>query len=296
MEKIGIVTDSHCSIAKEEAKRLGIWVLPMPFYIEDECFYEDVTLSRQMFFEKLDLGVKISTSQPAPGDVMKIWDQALLCCEEILYIPLSSGLSGSCQTASLLAQEEPYAGRVFVVDNGRVATLLHRSILDAKELIAEGYSAAEIKEILEKYRDKMNIYIAVENLEYLKRGGRVSAATAALSSILNIKPVLEFDVGTLDTYKKCRGMEKAKKAMLEAVHHDFETRFSEWKERDEIYLVAASSATPEAKDVWVREIEEAFPGMPVLYDDLSLGLSCHIGPGGLGIGYSCRPRRPEKHH
>lgn len=296
MGKIGIVTDSHSSIAREEAKRLGIWVLPMPFYIEDECYYEDVTLSREMFFEKLDLGLKISTSQPAPGDVMKLWDQALSCCEEILYMPISSGLSGSCQTASLLAREEPYAGRVWVVDNGRVATLLHRSILDAMELIEEGYGAEQIKEILEEARDKMNIYIALENLEYLKRGGRVSAATAALSTILNIKPVMQFDVGTLDTYKKCRGMEKAKKAMLEAVHHDFETRFSEWKKRDEIYLLAASSAAPKVRDNWIREIEESFPGMPVLYDDLSLGLSCHIGPGGLGIGYSCRPKRPEKHH
>jgi len=294
VKNIGIVTDSHCGITPEEAKRLGIWVVPMPFYIGDQCFFENVDLTREEFFKRLDLGAKISTSQPAPGDVMKAWDQALACCEQILYMPISSGLSGSCQTAQLLAEEEPYEGRVLVVDNGRVSALQHRSILDALELIEEGYPAFQVKEILEEYRDKMNIYIALETLEFLKRGGRVSAATAALGAILNIKPVMEFDVGVLDTYRKCRGMEKAKKAMIEAVKHDFATRFAEDYERGEIYMLVATSAGPEEKDAWEQEVREAFPGMEVLHDDLSMGLSCHIGPGGLGIGYSCRPRRPEK--
>lgn len=292
MKAIGIVTDSHSSISQELAKQMGIYVLPMPFYINDDCYYEDITLSREEFFRKLDSGAAISTSQPSPEAVMELWDQALLECEKILYIPISSGLSGSCQTASMLAAEEPYAGRVYVVDNGRVSTPLHRAILDALELMEEGYPIEQIKEILEAYRDKMVIYIGVETLEHLKKGGRISAATAAIGSVLNIKPVLKFDIGTLDTFKKCRGMAKAKKVMLEAMHHDMENQFKEWYEKGEIYLLAASSASKEETEEWVREIRESFPGMEVMCDDLSLGVSCHIGCGGLGIGCSCRPARP----
>lgn len=294
MKAIGIVTDSHSSISQELAKQLGIYVLPMPFYIDDECYYEDITLTREEFFKKLDSGAAISTSQPSPEAVMELWDQALQECEKILYMPISSGLSGSCQTASMLASEEPYEGRVYVVDNGRVSTLLHRAILDALELIEEGYSAEQIKEILEEYRDKMVIYIGVETLEHLKRGGRISPATAALGAVLNIKPVLKFDVGTLDTFKKCRGMAKAKKTMLESMHHDMENQFKEWYEKGEVYLLAASSASKEETEKWVQEIKESFPEMEVMYDDLSLGVSCHIGCGGLGIGCSCRPARPAK--
>ena len=292
MKPTGIVTDSHSSIGKEEAQRLGILVLPMPFYIDDECFYENITLTREMFFERLDSGAHITTSQPAPADVTDIWDQALEEYEQILYIPISSGLSGSCQTARMLAQEAPYEGRVFVVDNGRVATPQHRSVLDAWEMIQEGYGAAQIQAVLEEYRDKMNIYVGVETLEHLKRGGRISAATAAIGSILKIKPVLEFDVGTLETYRKCRGMEKARKTLVEAVRHDFATRFREWVDKGKIYLLAASSAADTVTEGWVAEIRQAFPGMEVMCDDLSLGVSCHIGQGGLGIGYSCRPERP----
>lgn len=292
MKAIGIVTDSHSSISQEVAKQLGIYVLPMPFYINDDCYYEDITLSREEFFKKLDSGAEISTSQPSPEAVMELWDQALREYEKILYMPISSGLSGSCQTASMLAEEAPYEGRVFVVDNGRVSTPLHRAILDALELIEEGYPAEQIKEILEEYRDKMVIYVGVETLEHLKQGGRITPATAAIGAVLNIKPVLKFDVGTLDTFKKCRGMAKARKTMLEAMHHDMETKFREWYEKGEVYLVAASSASKEEAEAWVQEIRESFPGMEVMYDDLSLGLSCHIGYGGLGIGCSCRPARP----
>jgi len=253
-----------------------------------------MTLSRAEFFEKLDSGAEISTSQPAPADVMKLWDEALKECEKILYMPISSGLSGSCQTARMLAQDEPYEGRVLVVDNGRVSTLLHRSILDALEMIEEGYSAEQIKEILEASRADQVIYIAVETLEHLRRGGRISAASAALGSILNIKPVLKFDVGTLDVYKKCRGMTKAKKAIFEALRHDQETIFKEWADRGELYLMAANSASSKAAAEWAQELQDSFPGVPLLADDLSFGLSCHIGPGGLGAGWSCRPIRPPK--
>lgn len=294
MKSIGVLTDSHSSITQSEAAKLGIRVLPMPFYIEEECFYEDVSLSREEFYDKLRAGVKVATSQPSPAEVMRFWDEALTEFETVLYIPISSGLSGSCATAEALAQEKPYEGRVLVVDNGRVSTLLHRSVLDALEMIQEGYSAAEIKASLEEARARMTIYIGVETLDNLKRGGRISAATASLGTLLNIKPVLKFDVGTLDTFKKCRGFAKARQAMIEAMQHDFETVFKEEYDRGEVYLVAASSADADTTAGWVREIQAAFPGMEVLCDQLSLGVSCHIGAGGLGIGCSCRPNRPKR--
>lgn len=291
MKKIGVITDSHSGITQKQAQELGIMVLPMPFYFDDACYYEDITLSREDFFEKLDSGITVVTSQPSPADVMKLWDEGLKRYEQIVYIPISSGLSGSCASALSLAQEEPYSGNVFVVDNGRVSTPLHRSVLDALELIEEGYSAPEIKDILEESRDKMVIYVSVETLEHLKRGGRISPATAALGTVLNIKPVLKFDVGTLDTFKKCRGTSKARKVMIEAMKQDLETTFREWYEKGEVYLLAASSSSKEVTNEWVQEIKEAFPGMEVMCDNLSLGVSCHIGQGGLGIGCSCRPRR-----
>lgn len=291
MKKTGIVTDSHSSISQEEARHLGIKVLPMPFYIEEECYYENVTLSREDFFEKLKNGVKVTTSQPAPAEVMKIWDEALEEFEQILYIPISSGLSGSCQTAAMLADEEPYKGRVFVVDNGRVSALLHRSVLDGLEMIEEGYSAADIKEMLEDARANMVIYIGVETLENLKRGGRIKPSVAAIGTLLNIKPILKFDVGTLDSFKKCRGFAKARVGMIEAIKNDLETNFKEYYDRNEIYLLAASSAPDEVTKDWLAQIQDVFPGMDVLCDDLSLGVSCHIGYGGLGIGLSCKPKR-----
>ena len=294
MKKIGIVTDSHSSISQGEAKRLEIKVLPMPFYVEEECYYENVTLSREDFFEKLKCGVTVTTSQPSPAEVMKIWDEALKEFDQILYIPISSGLSGSCQTANMLASEESYEGKVFVVDNGRVSTLMHRSVLDALEMIEEGYSAAEIKQMLEESRANMVIYIGVETLENLKRGGRIKPSVAAIGTLLNIKPILKFDVGTLDSFKKCRGFAKARQGMIEAIKNDLEVTFKEYADKNEVYLVAASSAPDEITKDWIAQIEEAFPDMEVLCDDLSLGVSCHIGYGGLGIGLSCRPRRIKK--
>jgi len=288
---IGIVTDSHSGISQTEAERFGVRILPMPFSINGECFYENVNLTREEFFRRLDSGAEISTSQPSPAEVMKMWDEALLDYEKILYLPISSGLSGSCQTARMLAADEPYAGRVLVVDNGRVSALMHCSILDALEMIDEGYSAEQIREMLERSRKEMVIYIGVSTLEHLKRGGRITPAAAALGTVLNIKPVLKFDVGTLDVFKKCRGMGKAKHAMLEAMHHELETNFREKAERGEVRLVAAGSSSEEETAEWIREIRESFPGMDVMYDDLSMGLSCHIGYGGLGIGCSCRPDR-----
>lgn len=286
MKKIGIVTDSHSSISQKEAEKMGIMVLPMPFYIDDVCYYEDVTLSRSDFFERMAQGAAVRTSQPSPAEVMELWDRALQEYEQILYLPISSGLSGSCETAMMLAREEAYEGRVYVVDNGRVSTPLHRSILDALALVEAGYDAAGIREKLEAGKQNMVIYIGVQTLEYLKRGGRITGAAAAVGTVLNIKPVLKLDIETLDSFKKCHGTVKMKKTMLEAVQQDLETRFQDAYAAGKVHLLAASSASPEETQAWIEEIQTAFPDMPVLCDDLSLGVSCHTGPGALGIGLS----------
>ena len=209
MKSIGILTDSACSLTREAAAELEVTVLPLPFFVDGKLCSESV-LSREAFFEALAAGKNISTSQPSPEDVTKLWDKALKEYKRILYFPISSGLSGSYSTARVLSQEHPYAGRVFVVDLGRVSTLMHQSILDAQALIDEGYKAEEIKDILEKSRSDFSIYIAVEQLDSLRRGGRISATAAALGSLLGIKPVLAFTVGKLDLYQKVRGSKNAR--------------------------------------------------------------------------------------
>lgn len=291
MKKIGVVTDSYGGISQTEADQFGVKILPMPFFFGEKCFYEGVSITREQFYNRLNAGETVSTTQPTPEAVMNIWTESLKEYQQILYMPLSSGLSGACSTAKVLAMEEEFAGKVHVVDNGRISTPMHRSILDALELIEEGYSAVEIKELLEKSKNEMSIYIAVETLEFLKRGGRVTPTAAAIGSVLNIKPILKLDVGVLDSFKKSRGMKKAKQEMLEAMKQDLETRFKEAYEKKEIYLMAASSADEETTKGWVEEIKEYFQGMEVLCDSLSLGIGCHTGEGALGIGCSCRPRR-----
>lgn len=288
-KKIGVLTDSHSGISQEQAKQLGITVLPMPFVIDGETYLEGITLTREDFFQKLTRAQEVSTTQPTPAFVMESWDKALKEYEQIIYIPISSGLSGGCSTAATLAQSEEYEGKVFVVDNGRVATPLHRSILDALELIEQGHTAEEIQQILERSKEKMTIYIGVDSLKYLHRGGRVSGASAVLGTMMNIKPILKFGTGLLSQYKKCRGVHQMKKELLAAMKYDLENTFREEYERGEVHLLAASSASKEQTQDWVEEIQEAFPDMEVLCDDLALAVSCHIGPGGLGIGCSCKP-------
>ena len=291
MSKIGIATDSHSGITPAMAANLGVCVLPMPFYVEDECFYEEVSITRAEFLEQLNNGKKVSTSQPSPEDVMEFWREGLKEYDELVYIPMSSGLSGSCGTAIMLARDDEFEGKVFVVDNGRISTPLVRAIMDAKEMIEEGFTASQIKEILEAEKDKMSIYIAVETLEFLQKGGRISATTAALGTVLNIKPILKLGVGLLETYKKSRGMKKAKKEMLEAIQEDLNVTFKEYHDRGEAYLLVATSADEETTNAWIEEVKAAFPGMEVLAGNLSLGICCHTGEGALGVGISCRPCR-----
>lgn len=289
MKSVGIVTDSHSSISLNMAKELGIYLLPMPFYFGEECYYEEVSINRKELFERMNNGESVTTSQPSPEAVMDLWRTCLKECNEILYMPISSGLSGACGVAIMLAQDEEFEGKVYVVDNGRVSTPMHRSVLDALELVNEGYSAKEIRDVLEQSKDDMSIYIAVETLEYLKKGGRITPGAAAIGSVLNIKPILKLDTGVLDSFKKCRGMKKARSLMLEAMEEDIHGRFKERYDKGELYLLAASSADEETTDNWIKEIEEHFPDMKVLCDNLSMGICCHTGEGALGIGCSCKP-------
>lgn len=291
-KSVGIATDSYSGISPQEAKQLGIRVLAMPFYVDGECFYENQSLSRELFFQRLQAGADVKTSQPSPAAVMELWDEMLEDYEELVYIPMSSGLSGSCMTAQGLAGEDTYEGRVFVADVGRISTPMHRSVLDALELASRGVGAREIRDALEESRDKMVIYVGLQTLEHLKKGGRISASAQVIGTILNIKPVMKFDVGTLDVYKKCRGFSRAREAMIEAMRQELAGRFKEEQEAGDVFLMAASSASEEETRRWIQEIEAAFPGMQVACDPLTLGLCCHIGQGGLGIGCSCRVKSP----
>ena len=283
MKNVAIATDSHSSITPEMAQTLGVAVLPMPFTIDGTCYLEEETLTRAEFYAHQRRGAKIATSQPAPADVTALWDNLLTDHEEVVYIPISSGLSGSCQAAMALAADAPYAGRVFVVDNGRVATALHVTVLDALRLRDAGDDAATIKRKLEAVREDMCIYVAVETLEHLKRGGRISTATALIG------PILHFTTGTLSAYKKARGMNRAQDVMIEAIRAELAGRFAEPLAQGRVTLLAASSASPEATAAWEARLKAEFPGMKLLSDQLSLGVSCHIGEGGMGVGLSVSP-------
>ncbi len=288
MRKVGIVTDSHSGILPAEAEKLQIAVLPMPFYCGEDSYYEGVSITREEFMKKLIADEKVSTSQANPQELMDLWRKELEKYEELVYIPLSSGLSGSCSTAQAMAMDEEFENRVFVVDNGKIAILLHCAVLDALALAEQGLSGKEIRDILEKERDKGGFYIAVETLENLKRGGRISAASAAIGTALNIKPVLKCETGLLYSHKKCRGMKKARKEMLEAMKQDMETTLKEYIERSEFQLLAATSADEETTEGWLEEIRSCFPGMEILCEPLTMGISCHTGAGALGVGYVCK--------
>ena len=277
MAKTAIATDSNSGISQEMAKRLGISVLPMPFTIDDQLYFEDVTLTQEQFYEKLQSDCTITTSQPAPGDVMDLWDRLLIEYDEVVYIPMSSGLSNSCETALMLAED--YDGKVFVVNNQRISVTQKRSVLDAIELSKQGRSGAEIRDFLEETKLESSIYITVDTLKYLKQGGRVTPAAAAIGTILNIKPVLQIQGEKLDSFAKARGFRQAKKIMLDAVEKDMRQRFAGQK----VHLQAAYTCSEADALEWKQEIEERFPGYQVDPDKLTLSIACHIGPGAMAI-------------
>ena len=277
-KKVAIVSDTNCGITLDEAKELGIYLITMPFCIDGEEYYEYKTMNHELFFEKLREGAEVSTSMPSPADLMDMWEEVLKEYDEIVHIPMSSGLSGSCFAAMGFADE--YDGKVFVVDNKRISIIMKLSILEAKSMADRGVGAAEIKEYLEEDALNSSIYVAVDTLEYLKKSGRVTPAAAAIGSVLNIKPVLQIQGGKLDAYKKVRGMKQATKAMFEGIKSDMETRFA----GKDIKIRAAYSGNEEVKTFWEEAIKEEFPDVTVKMDMLPISICCHTGEGAMGIG------------
>ena len=280
MNKVAIVTDSNSGITQKMAEELGIRVLPMPFYIDGELYYEDITLSQEEFYQKLEEDSEITTSQPSPGDVMELWEELLEEYEEIVHIPMSSGLSSSCETAIMLSRE--FDGKVHVIDNQRISVTQRQSVIDAIEMADKGMSASEIEEVLLKEKLEASIYITVDTLKYLKKGGRITPAAAALGTVLNLKPVLQIQGAKLDSFAKARGWKSAKKTMLDAMEKDLNGRFA----GKQVHLQAAYTCTDEEADTWKKELEERFPGYEIVMDRLSLSVSCHIGPGAMAVACS----------
>ena len=287
MSKVAIITDSNSGITQAQATELGIYVLPMPFTMEGQEFYEDISLTQAQFYEKLEGETEIATSQPSPEAVTSLWDKVLIDYDEIVHIPMSSGLSGSCQTAMLLAED--YDGRVKVVNNQRISVTQRQSALDAKALAEAGKTAAEIEQILMDTKMDSDIYIMVDTLKYLKKGGRVTPAAAAIGEILRIKPVLQIHGEKLDAFAKARNIKAAKTLMVNAVKKNIQENLGEIPAADAKnapWIAMAHTQNEEEAKLWREELQEEFPGYEIHIDPLSLSIACHIGPGALAIAAS----------
>lgn len=282
MSKIIIVTDSNSGISKEEAEKIGVVVIPMPFFIEGKTYYEEISLSQDEFYQMLVTGKNISTSQPSIGEICALWDGLLKEYDEIVQIPMSSGLSMSCETATTFSQEKEYLGKVHIVNNMRISVTQRQSVYDALKLIKEGKSGEEIKEILENDALNSSIYITVQDLKYLKRGGRITPAAAAIGALIGIKPVLQIQGKKLDAFKKCRGMKAGKLMMISAAKNDIKNRLGD--DNSKIHVAVAHSNNEEEAKIFLEEIKKEIPNAKDYYiDHLSLSVSCHIGPGALAI-------------
>lgn len=281
MKKIAIMTDSNSGITQKEGQELGITVLPMPFTIGEGHYFEDINLTQEQFYEKLVGDEDIVTSQPIVGDVLDVWNRLLEEYDEIVHIPMSSGLSGSCATATMLAED--FDGRVQVVNNQRISVTQRQSVLDAIHLASIGKDAKEIKDLLEATKFDTSIYIMVDTLKYLKKGGRVTPAAAAIGTILNLKPVLQIQGEKLDAFAKARNVKQAKRLMIEAMKKDMETRFSKFVEEDTMRIQVAYTYDRDVAEEFAKEVVEAFPQHEIFIEPLSLSVACHIGPGSLAI-------------
>lgn len=281
MSKVAVVTDSNSGITQAQARELGIRVLPMPFMIDGKTYYEELTLSRAEFYKKLADNADISTSQPSPDSILELWNELLGTYDEIVHIPMSSGLSGSCQTAVMLAQD--YDGKVHVVNNQRISVTQRQSVLDAITLAQEGKTGSEIKQILGDDKFNSSIYIMIDTLYYLKKGGRITPAAAALGTLLKLKPVLQIQGEKLDAFAKARTVNQAKSIMINAIKSDIEKRFGGVSPDNMIYMQIAHTENEEAANAFKEEVLAQFPDYPVYIDHLSLSVSCHIGPGSLAL-------------
>ena len=266
MARTAIATDSNSGITQSQAKELGVFVLPMPFFMRGKIQFEDIDLTQEQFYEILAEDAAVSTSQPSPGDLMDFWNKILEEYDDIVYIPMSSGLSASCDTATVLSED--YEGKVQVVNNQRISVTQQQSVLDAKKMANRGVAAKDIKAILEEDALDASIYIMVDTLKYLKKGGRVTPAAAMIGTVLNIKPVLK----------------QAKKAMIKAMKKDMDKRFAKERAAGIMGLhIAYTANDKEVIDGWIVEVKEAFPDFEVDAHPLSLSVACHIGPGALAI-------------
>lgn len=279
MKKIAIVTDSNSGITQMQGEKMGIFVLPMPFFIDGELFLEDITLTQEEFYKRLGEDSDISTSQPSPADVLELWDRLLEEYDEVVHIPMSSGLSSSCETAVTLSQD--YDGRVQVVDNQRISVTQVQAVLDAIKLKEAEKSAAEMKEILEREKQEASVYITVDTLKYLKKGGRITPAAAALGTVLNLKPVLQIQGEKLDAFAKVRGWKAAKRTMLKAIETDLAERFA--GKENQMVLGMAYTCSKEEAEAWKQEIHEKFPQYEIIEGPLSLSVACHIGAGAMAV-------------
>ncbi|CCX58907.1 putative uncharacterized protein [Blautia hydrogenotrophica CAG:147] len=286
MRKIAIVTDSNSGITQEQGRELGVAVIPMPFFIDEKLFLEGITLSQEEFYQRLSEDADISTSQPTPADVTKVWDELLEEWDEIVHIPMSSGLSNTCATAMMLAKD--YKGKVQVVDNQRISVTQRQAVLDALYLRNHIEEASKIKEILEAEKMESSIYITLETLKYLKKGGRITPAAAAIGTVLNLKPVLQIQGEKLDAYAKVRGKKAAKRAMIKAMKKDFETRFAKYDAEGLMCLQMAYTGNRQEAEEFKAEVQEQFPGYEIHMDPLSLSVSCHIGQGALAVACAKR--------
>lgn len=280
-EKIAVVTDSNSGITQEMAQKLGVFLIPMPFLIDGETFYEEISLSQEQFYEKLANDADISTSQPMVGNVLDLWDQVLKQYDSLVHIPMSSGLSGSCATAQALAQD--YDGRVQVVNNQRISVTQRQSVMDALALIQAGKSAAEVRQILEEVKFESSIYIMMDTLKYLKKGGRITPAAAAIATVLRIRPVLQIQGEKLDAFAKARSEKLGRGIMLDAMKKDIQERFGGI---DQVRLYVAHTHNQAAAEEFAEIVEQEL-GLGVTFcDPLSLSVSCHIGPGALALACS----------
>jgi len=285
LKKIAIMTDSNSGITQKEAAGLGISVLPMPFMINDATYFEDINLTQDRFYEFLENDAVVSTSQPSPDSLIHMFHKLLAEYDEVVHIPMSSGLSGSCQTACMLAQEPEFDGKVFVVNNQRISVTQTQSVLDATELAKKGYDGAQIKKILEEDKFNSSIYIMLDTLFYLKKGGRITPAAAALGTLLKLKPVLQIQGEKLDAFAKARTKSAGKSMMLQAIKNDIENRFGGFDEsaKERVMLHIAYTKDAEEAELWKQEVMEAFPGFRLKMAPLSLSVACHIGPGALAL-------------
>lgn len=285
--KIAILTDTNSGISSTEAEELGIFLIPMPVIIDDETFYEGQNITEEAFYQALASDKKVTTSQPSPADVMDYWDSLLQKgFDEVVYIPMSSGLSNSCHAAMGFAED--YDAKAFVVDNHRISVTLKSSVIMAKKLSDIGKSGSEIKSILEEDAYHSSIYISVNTLTYLKRGGRITPAAAMIGSVLNIKPILTIQGEKLDSFSKARSMKKCEQRMIEALLNDKEKRFADVP-NEQLSIGAAGTCLSEEEQLnWKHALEEAFPGADVFYNPLSASIGCHTGPGAAGVGLSVK--------